>query len=211
MQEKPQHAKEALLNGSTIMLLFPGFTPDSRAVIAGALLGADWGPILEHNSLTEHLSLRPGRPDDESFLYDLYCSTRQAEIAGFGWPPAQTEMFLKMQFRALQHNYIAQAQINPDQINDRIILSEESPIGRLIVIRTDSEICLADIALLPQHRGRGVGTKLIRDLLAESTAAGKPVTLHVAKDNRAAVQLYAGLGFVVTEDIGIHFKMEWRS
>jgi ribosomal protein S18 acetylase RimI-like enzyme len=175
------------------------------------LPGPTLGLILEHNTLTEHLVLRPGGPDDEPFLYDLYCSTRQAEIAGFGWPPAQTEMFLKMQFRALQQNYIAQAQINPDQINDQIIVSEQSPIGRLIVIRTDSEICLADIALLPKHRGRGVGTKLIRDLLAESTATGKPVTLHVSKDNRAAASLYAGLGFLVTEDTGIHFKMEWRS
>jgi ribosomal protein S18 acetylase RimI-like enzyme len=50
---------------------------------------------------------------------------------------------------------------------------------------------------------------LIKDLLTEAERAGKPVSLHVAKDNRAR-RLYERLGFETLEDTGIYFKMESR-
>jgi hypothetical protein len=34
---------------------------------------------------TMTISLRPFRPEDQEFLFQLYASTRMHEIAGFGW------------------------------------------------------------------------------------------------------------------------------
>ena len=46
------------------------------------------------------VTLRPACADDEGFLLALYASTRQDEMAAWGWDAAQQEMFLRMQFLA---------------------------------------------------------------------------------------------------------------
>ena len=78
----------------------------------------------------------------------------------------------------------------------------------MVVVRMDQEIRLADIALMPEYRNAGIGTSLIRELLSEGAAAGKPVRLHVARTNRAQ-KLYSRLGFAKIGDTGTHFLMEW--
>src|SRR5215469_9860075 len=112
--------------------------------MSGELKQGEEGPV----------TLRPAGPDDEAFLYQLYCSTRAEEMAAWGWDPAQQEMFLKMQFRARQLSY----QSESGDTDSRIIERDNRPIGRLLVFRAESEICLADIALLPEFRGSGIGT-----------------------------------------------------
>ena len=67
-----------------------------------------------------------------------------------------------------------------------------------------------DIALLPEYRGAGIGTWIMRNLLDEAPGAQKPVTLHVEPYNRA-VRLYQRLGFHVVERRGINLFMEWRA
>jgi ribosomal protein S18 acetylase RimI-like enzyme len=153
------------------------------------------------------VELRKVEAGDEEFLYELYCSTRHEEMAAWGWPKAQQDMFLKMQFRGLQQNYRSQ----PDITDDRIILADGTPAGRIIVLRTDREICLADISLLPLYRGLGVGTELICGLFDESDSTHRPVTLHVEKNNDGARRLYERLGFNAVADSGVHYKMERRS
>lgn len=151
------------------------------------------------------VTLRAARDEDEEFLFALYSSTRRDEMAVWGWPAAQQEMFLRMQYRALAQRYAAEREVSDHQI----ILDDDRPIGRLLVARTADDIRLADIALLPEQRGRGIGAALIGDLQDEAERAGLPLRLHVTRDNRAA-QLYQRLGFIITGDIGSHFKMEWR-
>jgi ribosomal protein S18 acetylase RimI-like enzyme len=152
-----------------------------------------------------NVTLRAAGAGDEDFLFLLYASTRRDEMAAWGWPAAQQEIFLRMQYHALRQRYAAEG----DRSEQRIILCEDGPIGHIIIIRSTDEIRLADIALLPEHQGSGIGSSLIGDLLEEARRAQLPVRLHVARDNRAA-QLYERLGFVVCEDLGSHFKMEWR-
>ena len=110
-----------------------------------------------------------------------------------------------MQFTAQRYHYEAAY----PEAEHRILLRDNRPAGRLLVFRSEGEILLVDIALLPAERGAGIGASLIQDLLDEADQAGKSVTLHVAKDNRAR-RLYQRLGFETTEDTGMYFKMEWR-
>lgn len=150
-------------------------------------------------------TLRSAVPDDEAFLYELYGGTRREEIAAWGWDSAREQMFLKLQFTAQRrHHDIA----FPDA-DHKIILSNDRPIGLIVVFRTAREIRLVNIALLPEQRGSGIGAWLIRSLLEEAKQAGKPVTLHVDKLNRAA-RFYQRLGFSITGDTGTDYKMEWR-
>lgn len=65
-----------------------------------------------------------------------------------------------------------------------------------------------DIALLPPHRGRGVGSALLAALTAEAEAAGKPLTIHVERFN-PALRLYQRLGFAAVEDKGVYLLLRW--
>ena len=66
-----------------------------------------------------------------------------------------------------------------------VVLVDGEPAGRLYLHRGETEIRIVDIALLPEHRGSGIATSLLRDLLAEADAAGKSVTIHVERLNPA--------------------------
>ena len=151
------------------------------------------------------ISLRSIRRDDEPFLSQLYASTRQDEMALTGWDQGQIAEFLAMQFAA-QHRYYIE-QLPPSEFN--IIEGDGEPIGRLYVGDWDEDVRLIDIALLPEHRGLGIGTRLIRDVLKRAASIGKPVRLHVEQNNPAR-GLYTRLGFVKLEDRGVNVFMEWR-
>lgn len=148
--------------------------------------------------------LRPAQDDDEAFLFELYRNTRAEEMAAWGWNEAQQQAFLDLQFRAQQAHYAEYP--NTDH---QIIVHSGRPIGRLLVSRLNDEILLADIALLAERRGQGIGATLIQGLFEEAIREGKAVRLHVEKFNRAQ-QLYRRLGFEIVGDAGMHYFMEWR-
>jgi ribosomal protein S18 acetylase RimI-like enzyme len=153
-----------------------------------------------HHSLT----FRPIGLDDESFLYEVYASTRAEEMALVDWTEDQKKAFLRMQFNA-QHQYYQDVYAGA---NFQIILLNEQPIGRLYLARWSHEIRIIDIALLSQFRNTGIGTALLKDLLAEAAQAGQAVTIHVEKFNQA-LRLYERLGFVKTLDKGVYFFLKW--
>lgn len=158
---------------------------------------------LEDNNANP-ITLRPVRPEDEAFLLELYASTRREEVAAWGWDEAQREAFLKMQFNAQQQHYRFQYR----DADHQIILVAERQAGRLYVWRDDQRILLVDIALLPEYRGAGIGTKVIGGLLAEAEQAKRPVLLHVRKYNPAR-RLYERLGFVAVGETEMDFEMRW--
>ncbi|HTE20911.1 MAG TPA: GNAT family N-acetyltransferase, partial [Armatimonadota bacterium] len=75
------------------------------------------------------------------------------------------------------------------------------------VARWAEEIRIVDIALLPEHRGGGVGTMLIRRLFDEGDASGRKVSIHVEIFNPAR-RLYERLGFVQAAERGVYLLME---
>ena len=149
-------------------------------------------------------SLRPVQPEDEALLFEIYAGTRTEEMALLDWSDAEKEAFLRMQFNA-QHQHYQKA--FPDARFD-IILSGDRPIGRLYVHRRPDELHIVDIALLPGHRNQGVGSSLLKELLAEAQEAGNPVRIHVERNN-PALHLYKRLGFTRIADAGIYLLMEW--
>ncbi|BDI33584.1 N-acetyltransferase GCN5 [Capsulimonas corticalis] len=151
------------------------------------------------------VEMRPATPEDDEFLYTVYASTREQELLAAPWDNEQKASFLRMQFQA-QHTYY-HAQF-PDARYDVLIRDGEA-IGRLYTDRRKDELKILDIALLPQHCGKGVGTQLIRMFMDEATALGLPVRLHVETFNRAQ-RLYARLGFTQVQNDGIYILMEWN-
>lgn len=60
----------------------------------------------------------------------------------------------------------------------------------------DEAIPELSMALLPAHRGHGIGTALLRRLLAEAARTSEAVSLSVSESNPAR-RLYERVGFVV--------------
>ena len=115
------------------------------------------------------------------------------------WDDAQKEAFLRSQFEAQDawwREHYADASFD-------VVLVDGEPAGRLYVHRGETEIRIVDIALLPEYRGGGIGTRLLDELLAEADSAGKSVTIHVERMN-PALRLYERLGFGLAEDKGVH-------
>lgn len=151
------------------------------------------------------VTFRPVRADDHPFLRALYASTRQDEMALSGWAPEQVEAFLTMQFE-LQHAHYQRHYADADFL---VVEREGVPVGRLYVARWEREIRIVDIALVPEARGRGLGSRLMRELMAEAAEAGLPLRIHVEKFN-PALRLYRRLGFTAIQDKGVYLFMEWR-
>ncbi len=151
------------------------------------------------------LSHRLALPDDDEFLYRLYAGTRTEEMAAWGWPPAQQETFLRMQFRARTQSY----SLSYSGAAHSILLSGDVPAGSAIVWRSPSEIRLVDIAFLPEHRNRGWGAQWIARLIGEAADAEIPRRLSVARGNRA-IRLYQRLGFVPTGGDPMYIEMEHK-
>jgi ribosomal protein S18 acetylase RimI-like enzyme len=151
------------------------------------------------------VSLRPITPADEEFLARVYASSRAEELAITDWSEAQKADFCRRQFDAQSAYYAA----NYPEALFQIIERDCWPIGRLYVARREKEIRIVDITLLPEARGSGIGTKLLCELQEEARAAGKSLTIHVERFNRA-LALYQRLGFKQVEDKGVYLLMEWE-
>lgn len=153
-----------------------------------------------------NLTFRPeNSQQDETFLFELYASTRQEELEAWGWSPEMRQQFLTMQFQA-SHGLRAAF---PDA-EFQIVLIDGVNAGRFGLNRTREELRVVDIALLPQHRNAGFGTALLQRVFGEALGTKKPLRLEVMKTNRAA-RLYQRLGFVVIDETELHYEMEWRT
>jgi ribosomal protein S18 acetylase RimI-like enzyme len=153
--------------------------------------------------ITPGITLRPVRDDDEPFLLALYATVRAPELEQVAWTDEQKAVFVRHQFDAQSTHW----RENYHDTSFDVIERAGVPIGRLYVARWRDEIRVVDVALMPEHRGSGVGGALFRSLFEESDRTGRPVTIHVEIYNPAR-RLYERLGFVLKEEKGIYLLME---
>lgn len=133
---------------------------------------------------------RPERSEDRDAIRVVYASTRADELAQVPWTDEQKAAFCAQQEHAQRTHYdthFAAARREVVEVDGRVV-------GRLYVHHDADEVLLIDVALLPEHRGDGIGTELVRSVLAEGAARGVRVTAHVELFNRART-LYERLGF----------------
>jgi ribosomal protein S18 acetylase RimI-like enzyme len=151
------------------------------------------------------LIIRPERDDDEAFHFRLFCASRQPEFIGL-LAPEVLELIMRQQFHAQTVSYRARF---PRARGDIIELCGK-PIGRIMVDRGDKVLHIVDQAITPELRNRGIGTAVMRALMAEARRTNRAVRLGVAAANAHALRLYRRLGFAPIETTEHYSWLEWR-
>jgi len=150
------------------------------------------------------VALRPETSEDGPFLFTVFASTREEELALTNWDEATRRAFLRHQFGAMCQGYRAMFPAGEFSI----VLLAGQPVGRMVLDRRPAEIRVVDLALLPAWRNQGVGTWLMRQVCREAAIAGKSVTLCVLQNNRA-LHWYARLGFTPAGPPGVYEELAW--
>jgi ribosomal protein S18 acetylase RimI-like enzyme len=150
--------------------------------------------------------IRPATPEDEPFLWEmLYQSlyvaegaapfprevVRQPELARYveGWGRAGDLGFVAAE---------AGSNLSVGAVWSRLPNGADRGFAYL-----NDETPELAVAVLTEHRGKGVGTALMKRLLTEASALFHAVSLSVSPDNPAR-RLYERLGFETVEVRGGH-------
>ena len=146
--------------------------------------------------IPREITRRLADESDRAFLFDLYASTRTAELAMTPWTEEQKGQFLTQQFQAQAAGY---RDAYPQAVHE-IIASGGQPAGRLYLSREADRLHILDITIAAELRNGGIGSAVLGDILEEADRAGKPVTIYVETFN-PSLRLFLRLGFqVITQD-----------
>ena len=140
-------------------------------------------------------SLRPAQFSDRDFLFRLNEATMREHVERvWGWDDDAQVAFFENRFR-------------PDAW--QIIQADRQDIGVLVVEHKSDEMFLAELQILPDWQGRGVGASIVRSLMHDAAACRKPLTLRVLHVNTRARALYERLGFRPLTEIETHVYLRW--
>ncbi|MEO8435575.1 MAG: GNAT family N-acetyltransferase [Pyrinomonadaceae bacterium] len=147
-------------------------------------------------------TLRAATSDDEPFLFEVYAATRLDEFSFLDGSEEQKQALIKMQYDIRRSQYVE----GYPQAEASIILVSDRPVGTILIDESDREIVLVDVALLPERRNAGIGSRLLMQLLDRAVNKKKPVRLQVVKSN-PALRLYERLGFSRVEESSMYLEM----
>ncbi len=141
------------------------------------------------------LELRKATREDFDFLFNLHKSTMREYVEKtWGWDEAwQRDYFL--------HH------LNPDML--QIIVLNHKDVGSISVMNRDQDLFLSSIEILPEYQNKGIGTHLIKKVIADARSENKPVSLQVLKSNKRAQALYERLGLEKCGETETHYCMKY--
>ena len=140
--------------------------------------------------------IRPINQNDYSFGYYIKKVTLKEYIEKtYGW---NTE-FQKNSYRK---NFCIE--------NQYIIELDDKRIGWLNYIKETVEIEIHQIFILPKYQNKGIGSKILIDIINTGKNEHKPIKLQVLKSNNKAKKLYEKLGFIEYEQNNTHHKLKYE-
>lgn len=149
---------------------------------------------MKPEDIRQLVHFRPGTAADLEFLRTLQRETMRPHVerAVGRWDETlQAERFYA----------------STDPATHTVVELAGAPVGCQWVRRHADALELVRLYVAPEAQGRGLGTFLVRKLLAEAAQEGLPTRLRVLRGNPAR-RLYARLGFVVTGEAKTHVVME---
>ena len=151
-----------------------------------------------------NLGLRPARDQDAGFLENLY-RTARPDLRLLDAEQDFIEELILMQHQAQIDGYGEQF---PDAWHYIVELMGER-IGRLILDFSGNQVLIVDLSFIPEARGHGYGSKILKGLQAAAAQVKAPLVLSVSPMNPGAKQLYLRLGFQVVEAHPALERLAW--
>jgi len=90
----------------------------------------------------------------------------------------------------------------------QIILCDNLKCGYCSIESRADELFVDELVIDPAFQGRGIGTRIMEEVINEALARGLPVRLQTHLVNRAA-ELYRRLGFLERSRTSTHILMEY--
>jgi ribosomal protein S18 acetylase RimI-like enzyme len=148
--------------------------------------------------------MRPALDADDAFLFDVFCTTKRDQVAALPNPHLAAH-FLRIEYTAQNRRFA----VRFPGYERWVVLVEGEPAGRLYLHRAPSLLQIVDITLLPEHRGLGLGRRLMELVLDEAAAHDQSVTLRMSRDNPRAANLYDTVGFRLVNEDDLDVYFEW--
>ena len=138
------------------------------------------------------IHVREAGPADVDFARSLYFETMRGMIEStFGWDQRRQEQSFAQWFDIRQAG---------------IIVADGRVAGWMQTRTNEHEVFLGSLYVKPEMQRLGIGTHVVRELIAHCRHASKALTLAVMKIN-PAIHLYERLGFRVTHEDQYKFYM----
>lgn len=146
------------------------------------------------NKHREEIEYRRMSSHDVDYLYELCESTMRGYVEKVWgqWNEVDLRKFFAQASKAGAFDEILKRQVR---------------VGAIAVEDHASHLQLEQLYIGEPRQNLGIGTAVVRDLLARATSESKPVRLRVLRPNPAK-RLYERLGFVVTEETSERYFME---
>lgn len=139
--------------------------------------------------------LRPAVPEDRDWIYACKAASVRPYVESiWGWDEA-------FQRRDFDGDFGSIGQF-------RVIEAAGQPIGFLQVLEVEDCVEVAELHLAPDRRGQGIGSSILRRLLADCRNQGRTLRLGCFKENHRAKALYQRLGFRQTAETETHYVLE---
>ena len=149
----------------------------------------------EGRETMEQVTLRQATVDDSDFVYAVKKDVLDSYVDQiYGWREWEQWALHQRRFRPAE---------------TQIIVRDDEEIGVLTIHRERDCIHVRQLFLLPHTQSRGIGSYLMRGILAEAGVENLPVALQVLKTNPRAVVFYQRLGFKVVGETDTHHQMEY--
>lgn len=137
------------------------------------------------------IHVREALPTDMDFARGLYFETMRAMIEStFGWDQRRQEESFAEWF----------------DLHETGIIVAGRDVGWMQTRTNEREIFIGSLYVMPEMQRLGIGTNILRNLIARCRHSSKALTLSVMKIN-PAIHLYERLGFCVTHEDQYKFYM----
>lgn len=150
--------------------------------------------------------VRQSRAEDAGFLERVFRSTRD-DLLQLPLPASMLEPMLRQQYQLQQQAYRQQW----PEARCWVVESMCLPVGKIHLAHKPEGVHLVDLAFLPEARGRGMGSGLLKILQTGAARHQLAISLSVDNRNGLARKLYQRLGFVVMDSSATHEFMRWSA